>query len=158
MEAQTLSHLKISIEEKLHTVTILKQLLRGYTITRNPVTDKVHIIDKTERRHRTRKQPQTTLHSLLRSERELSLPETLLQCVDTQFLMAIEHNKIMPVALVIPEEKILAMSRIYILPIFECKLNGRKRRMTMSVILYPILLQKSVYLINPGFHLIILTN
>ena len=61
-------------------------------------------------------------------------------------------------AFVVPEEKVLAMSRIYILPIFECKLNGRKRRMTMSVILYSILLQKSVYLINPGFHLIILTN
>jgi hypothetical protein len=72
--------------------------------------------------------------------------------------MAIEHNKIMPVALVIPEEKVLAMSRIYILPILKRKLDGRKRRMTMSVILYPILLQKSVYLINPGFHLIILTN
>ena len=60
--------------------------------------------------------------------------------------MAFKDNKIMPVAFVISEEKILAMCRINVFPIFQSELYGRERRMMMSDIIYSVSLQKFLYL------------
>ena len=58
----------------------------------------------------------------------------MLQGMDGKFLMAFEDDKIMPVALVVTEKQILAMGGIDFLPIFQRKLYGRKRRMSMKLI------------------------
>lgn len=58
----------------------------------------------------------------------------MLKRVYRKFLMTFEHYQIMAVSLMIPEKEILAVSGIYILPIFKRKLDGRKRRMGMKLI------------------------
>ena len=56
--------------------------------------------------------------------------------MDGEFFMALEDNKIMSVALVISEEKILAVCRVYVLPILKRKLDSRERRMSVKLITY----------------------
>lgn len=59
-----------------------------------------------------------------------------------QFLMTFEDNEIMPIALVVPEEEILAMDRINLLPVFQSQFYGRKRRMCMKIIAEAMFIQK----------------
>ena len=66
----------------------------------------------------------------------------MLKGVDSQLLMALEDYKVMPVSLMISEEKVLAMNGIYLLPIFQSKFYGRKRRMGMKLIAEAVLLKE----------------
>ena len=66
----------------------------------------------------------------------------MLQRMDIKIFMAFEHNQIMSVSLVIAKEEVLAVSRIYILPIFKSKFDCRKRRMNMKFILKAMILKK----------------
>jgi hypothetical protein len=47
----------------------------------------------------------------------------------------------------ITEEEILAMDRVYLLPVLECKFDGRKRRMGMEFILKAMLFQMAEHLV-----------
>ena len=67
--------------------------------------------------------------------------------MDRQFFMTFEDYKIMSVTLMISEEQVLAVSRVDFLPIFESKLNGRKRRVVVSLIFNTVLFKESVYFI-----------
>jgi hypothetical protein len=51
----------------------------------------------------------------------------------------------MPVALVVAEKQILAMSGVDLFPVLQCKFYCRKWGMVMSLVLYSILLQKIMY-------------
>lgn len=66
----------------------------------------------------------------------------MFQRMDSQFLMTLEDDEIVPVALMVTEKQVLAMSRIYLLPIFQGKFDGRKRRMGMEFIAEAMLLKK----------------
>ena len=62
--------------------------------------------------------------------------------MNLHFLMAFEHDEIMAVALVVTKEEILAMGRIYFLPIFEGKFNRRKRRMGVKLVIEAMILKE----------------
>ena len=68
--------------------------------------------------------------------------------MDLHFLMAFEHDEIMAVALVVAEEKVLAMGRIYLLPVFEGELDGRKRRMRMKLIIKAMIFKEGQDLVD----------
>ena len=61
--------------------------------------------------------------------------------------MTFEDYKIMPVALVVAEEQILAVGRVDFLPILKRKLDCGKRGMIMSLVFNTVFLKESVYFI-----------
>ena len=69
-----------------------------------------------------------------------------------KFLVAFEDHKIMSVAFVVAEEKILAVNGIYILPVFKGQLYRWKRRMGMIFIAETMLLKEVQ---DPGYAWII---
>jgi hypothetical protein len=71
----------------------------------------------------------------------------MFQRMDGKFLMTFEHDQIMAVAFVISEKEVLAMDRIYLLPVFQGKLYRRKRRMGMEFILEGMLFQEEKHLV-----------
>ena len=122
METDPVSLAQIAVDEKLHAMTVGKQLLdadilthvlenRGHIRRGIGRTSQADVIDKSERGNRPGMQAETTHHPLLRCERELSLPEHVFEGVDIKILVALERDEIMPVALVVAHEKILAMDR-----------------------------------------------
>ncbi len=66
----------------------------------------------------------------------------MLQRMDRELLMTFEDHEIVAVTLMVPEEKVLAVNRIDFLPIFQSKLDGRKRRMSMELIAEAMLLKE----------------
>ena len=72
----------------------------------------------------------------------------MLKGVDSQLLMALEDYKVMPVSLMISEEKVLAMNGIYLLPVLEGQLDCRKGRMGMKLIAEAMLLKEGKHLGN----------
>ena len=50
--------------------------------------------------------------------------QQMLEAVDVQFLVTLQDDKIVPVALVIPEEQVLAVCGIDIFPVFQSRLHG----------------------------------
>lgn len=46
----------------------------------------------------------------------------------SQFLVAFEYDKVMPVAFVVAEEQVLAMGGVYVFPVFQCLFYCRQRR------------------------------
>jgi hypothetical protein len=56
----------------------------------------------------------------------------------------LQDDEIMPVAFVIPEENILASSRVIVFPINLCILNSGKRRMLVIFKAYSELLKKLI--------------
>jgi len=75
----------------------------------------------------------------------------VLKGVDSQLLMALEDYKVMPVSLMISEEKVLAVYGIYLLPVLKGELDGRKGRMGMKLIAEAMLLKESKDLGNSIF-------
>jgi hypothetical protein len=62
--------------------------------------------------------------------------------MDGQFLMTFEYYKIVPIAFMIPEKQVLAVGRIYFLPIFQRKFNCRQWRMSMEFITQMVFFKK----------------
>jgi hypothetical protein len=56
--------------------------------------------------------------------------------MDSELLMAFKDNKIMSVSFVVAEKQILAVGRVYLLPVFQGQFNGRKGRMVVGVECY----------------------
>ena len=67
------------------------------------------VVDKAERRHGTRFEPQVAFHALRRGEGEFALPQSVFQIVNRQRAVAVETDQIMTVALVVAEEEVFAM-------------------------------------------------
>ena len=67
--------------------------------------------------------------------------------MDRHLLMTFEHHQIMAVSLMVAEEEVLAMDRIYVLPIFQGQFDGRKRWMDMEFIIKGMLLQKTEHIV-----------
>ena len=93
-----------------------------------------HVVHKSERRHRSRLKTEAAVHPLRRSERKFSLSESMLKRMNVKIFMTFKDNQIMSVSLMITEKEILAMGRIYILPIFKSKFDCRKRWMGVKFI------------------------
>jgi hypothetical protein len=53
--------------------------------------------------------------------------------MDTQIMAVIDDYQIVPVSLVIPEEKIFAVSCLDIFPVFHRLFDGRRRGMFMVI-------------------------
>ena len=75
----------------------------------------------------------------------------MLEGMDGKFLMAFKDDKIMSVALVVAEKEVLAMDGIYLLPVFESELDGRKRRMPVYFISEAMLFQKVKHIFDSFF-------
>ena len=77
------------------------------------VEEKVYVVlgvvYQTKRRYRARLQAKILLHALWRCKREFSLMQALLQVVNVEVALAVKHNKIVSVTLVVTEEEVLAM-------------------------------------------------
>ena len=134
MEAYPFRVLQVAVKEKLDPVPVREVLLCQFR--------RVGIMDQSQRRDGTRLKSQASVHALRRRKRELALTEHMLEGVDCQFLMAFEHNEIVTVALMVPEEQVLAVDRINILPVLKSQLYRRKRRMCMKFKTETMLLEK----------------
>jgi hypothetical protein len=60
--------------------------------------------------------------------------------------MTFEDHQIVAVSLVIPEEEVLAVDRVDVLPIFQRQLDCRERRMSMKLIAEAMLLKEVKHL------------
>ena len=65
-----------------------------------------------------------------------------------QFLVALEYHEVMPVAFVITEKQILAVSGINIFPIFKGQFDCREGRMSMELIGQVVIFEEFQDLIN----------
>ena len=74
--------------------------------------------------------------------------------MDAELLMAFEHYQIVSVALMIAEEQILAVGRIYFLPVFKSKLYCRQRRVCVVLVFYAIVLEECQYFADPIVHVV----
>ena len=54
----------------------------------------------------------------------------------------------MSVALMVSEEEILTVDRVYILPVLKSQLDGRKRRMSVEIVVEVVVFKKLQDLIN----------
>ena len=61
--------------------------------------------------------------------------------MNVEVLVALETDEIMPIALVVAEKQILAMRRIYVLPVCKGFLDGKKWRMIMDLVSNPVCIQ-----------------
>ena len=83
------------------------------------------VVDKAERRHGTRFEPQVAFHALRRGEGEFALPQSVFQIVNRQRAVAVETDQIMTVALVVAEEEVFAMFRPVLAPMCLGLFDGR---------------------------------
>ena len=70
--------------------------------------------------------------------------------MDRQFLMTLENHQIMAVSFMVSEEEILAVDRIYLLPVFKSQLDRGERRMGMEFIFQTVLLKMAEDFIYSG--------
>ena len=91
------------------------------------------VVDEAERRDAARLQAKIFLHASLRSKGQLALVKPLLQVVDVHLVHTLEDDKIMPIALMVPEKQVLAVCRVKLFPVFDGRFNGRNRRMKIDV-------------------------
>ena len=92
------------------------------------------VVDKAERRHGTRFEPQVAFHALRRGEGEFALPQSAFQIVNRQRAVAVETDQIMTVALVVAEEEVFAMFRPVLAPICLGLFDGRGSRVVIDVV------------------------
>ena len=62
--------------------------------------------------------------------------------MDGEILVTFKYYKIMSVAFVIAEEQILAMCGVDLFPVFQCEIDGRKRRMVVGLESDAVFLEK----------------
>ena len=85
-------------------------------------------------------------HPFLRSERQLSLLQHMLQTMNVERLVAFHTDKVVPVSLMVPKEKVLAMRRLRdIPPIRQALLHRAQCRMLVQLIFNIIGLQEALH-------------
>ena len=84
----------------------------------------VRVVHQPEGADRTGAQPEVTLHALRRGKTELALAEALLQVADGKGAGAVEDDQVVPVALVVAEEKVFAVGAVEVLAILHRQLDG----------------------------------
>lgn len=83
-------------------------------------------------------------HPFLRRERQLSLLQHMLQAMNVERLVAFHADKVVPVSLMVPKEKVLAMRRLGdIPPIRQALLHRAQCRMLVQLIINIIGLQEA---------------
>ena len=100
------------------------------------------IVDKSEGRHRARLQAEITLHSLWRCETQLALMQAVFEVVYCHIAVTIEAYQVVSVALVVAEKEVFAVHRAVLAPILLGNLNGRRFRVKIDLVFYPVRLQK----------------
>ena len=153
MKTNPFGHFQVLIDKKLDTMSVGEELpdtdilshLCEYRLLSRGIRGgdcQTHILNEAERSHRAGMHAEAADHPLLGGEGQLSLPEFVLKSVDVQILVALEGDEIMPVALVIAHEEVLAMRRGQVFPILESLFNGRKRRVAVQLKVNAVGLEK----------------
>lgn len=109
MEAHLFGLLKLFINEDMHMV--------------------LRIVDQSEGCDRAGLHTQIFHQAGLRSKAELALVQLMLYVMDVHVLVAVEQHQIVAVALVVPEEEVLAVLGIVACPVLFGNLDGRGRGM-----------------------------
>ena len=153
MKTDPFGHFQVLIDKKLDTMSVGEEFpdtdilshLCEYRLLSRGIRGgdcQPHILNEAERGHRARMDSEAANHPLLGGKGQLSLPEFVLKSVDVQILVALEGDEIMPVALVIAHEEVLAMRRGQVFPILESLFNGRKRRVAVQLKVNAVGLEK----------------
>ena len=122
MKTDPFGHFQVLIDKKLDTMSVGEEFpdtdILSYIGEHRLLSRGIrggdcqtHILNEAERSHRAGMHAEAAQHPLLGGEGQLSLPEFVLKSVDVQILVALEGDEIMPVALVIAHEEVLAMRR-----------------------------------------------
>ena len=93
----------------------------------------VLVVDEAERGDAARFQAEVFLHALLRGEGELALVQTLLEVVDVHLVHALKDDKIVLVALVVPEKQVLAVRGLKLAPVGQRLFDAAQRRVELDV-------------------------
>lgn len=93
----------------------------------------VHVVDETEGGDAAGLQVEVFLHAGLRGEGELALVQALLEVVDVHLVHALEDDKVVLVALVVPEKQVLAVRGLELAPVSQRLLDTAQRRMELDV-------------------------
>lgn len=153
MKTDPFGHFQVLIDKKLDTMSVGEEFpdtdilsyLGEHRLLRRGIRSgdcQTHIRNEAERGHGAGMHSEAAHHPLLGGEGQFPLPELVLEGVYVEILMALEGNEIMPVALVIAHEEVLAMCCGQIFPIFESYLNSRKRRVAVQLKVNAIGLEK----------------
>jgi len=113
MKAQAWGVQEVLVDEEMHLV--------------------VFVVDEAERGDAAGFQAEVFLHALLRGEGQLALVQALLQVVDVHLVHTLEDDQIVLVALVVPEEQVLAVRGLEFAPVGQRLLNAAQRRMKLDV-------------------------
>ena len=105
-----LHHIRTAYDKRGTVVVRVKTDLFGF---RQGRVDKkedlvLHVVDKREKTYRTRLHAEIATHTLGRGKREFALMQLLFHAVDVHLMTAVHDDKVMTVAFVVAEEKILA--------------------------------------------------
>ena len=113
MEAQARGIQEVLVDEEMHLVVL--------------------VVDEAEGGDAARLQAEVFLHASFRGEGELALLQTLLQVVDIHLMHALEDDKVVLVALVVPEKQVLAVRGLELAPVGQRLLDGTQRRVELDV-------------------------
>ena len=134
MEAHAFGVAKIGVKEVFDPVSVVKEFLRigsGCDID---------VVDQSERAYRAGAHAETSFHPRRAGKTQLALMKKMFKGMDVQVFVTLEADQIMPVALVIAEKQVLAVGGVYVLPVCKGFLDGKKGRMVMDLVAYPVFL------------------
>ena len=121
MKTDTIGRLQLSINKQVNMVLM--------------------IVDDAEWRNRTGTQTQVLLHPMGRCKGDFSLLQSLFKVSDIQLPAVIQDHQVVLVALMVSEEKILAMCCINIFPVRKGLFNGRNRGVLINFVGYMLFIQ-----------------
>ena len=93
----------------------------------------VLVVDETEGGDAAGLKSEVFLHAGLRGEGELALVQTLLEVVDVHLVHAFEDDKVVLVALMVPEKQVLAVRGLKLAPVGQRLLDAAQRRVEFDV-------------------------
>ena len=137
METDLLRRLKVLVQEILHPMAIVKQLLRVGGV---PDAD---VMDEAEGADAAGRDTQASFHPFRRCEGKLALMQHMLQRVYVQILVALVTYEIVTVALVVTHEEVLAMRRLDVLPVSQALFNREQRWVVVHLV-------RDIVLLKPG--------
>ena len=93
----------------------------------------VLVVDEAEGGDAAGLQAEVFLHAGFRGEGELALVQTLFEVVDVHLVHAFEDDKVVLVALMVPEKQVLAVRGLELAPVGQRFLDGTQRRVELDV-------------------------
>ena len=116
MERETIRFFEVFVEEEVYMALL--------------------VVNQPEWRHRAWLQTEVALHTLWRSEAQLTLMQTMLQVVNSHIAVAVEAHQIVAIALVVAEKEVFAVHRPVIVPILLGNLDCRRFGMKIDLVFY----------------------